>query len=45
MFDSNLNIYDTEDKRLLLYTSCTRALHVLNIHYLEEIESLLNNKF
>ncbi|MGX9754963.1 RNA polymerase recycling motor HelD [Clostridioides difficile] len=37
---SNKN-YNNEDERLLLYTCCTRALHVLNIYYLDEITSLL----
>lgn len=37
---SNKN-YNSEDERLLLYTCCTRALHVLNIYYLGEITSLL----
>ncbi|UDN62579.1 RNA polymerase recycling motor HelD [Clostridioides sp. ES-W-0016-02] len=37
---SNKN-YNNEDERLLLYTCCTRALHVLNIYYLDEISSLL----
>lgn len=33
--------YNSEDERLLLYTCCTRALHVLNIYYLGEITPLL----
>lgn len=37
---SNKN-YNNEDERLLLYTCCTRALHILNIYYLDEVSSLL----
>ncbi|MGO0904429.1 RNA polymerase recycling motor HelD [Clostridioides difficile] len=37
---SNKN-YNNEDERLLLYTCCTRALHILNIYYLDEVTSLL----
>jgi len=33
--------YKDEDDRLLLYTACTRALHVLNILYLGNVSSLL----
>lgn len=33
--------YNSEDERLLLYTCCTRALHVLNIYYIGEITPLL----
>ncbi|MGL5312831.1 MAG: RNA polymerase recycling motor HelD [Peptostreptococcaceae bacterium] len=39
---SNKN-YNSEDERLLLYTSCTRALHVLNIYYVDKVTSLLEN--
>ncbi|WP_413840943.1 ATP-binding domain-containing protein [Clostridioides sp. ZZV14-6044] len=39
---SNKN-YNNEDERLLLYTCCTRVLHVLNIYYLDEISSLLKH--
>lgn len=34
--------YNDEEDRLLLYTACTRALHVLNIFYLGNVSSLLN---
>ena len=34
--------YNNEDERLLLYTSLTRALHVLCVYYLGEITPLLN---
>ncbi|WP_346886866.1 RNA polymerase recycling motor HelD [Clostridium sp. UBA4395] len=37
---SDLKYRDEED-RLLLYTACTRALHVLNIFYLRNVSSLL----
>lgn len=33
--------YKDEEDRLLLYTACTRALHVLNIFYLRNVSSLL----
>ncbi|WP_461615649.1 HelD family protein [Clostridium sp. Marseille-QA1073] len=33
--------YKDEEDRLLLYTACTRALHVLDIFYLENVSSLL----
>lgn len=33
--------YKNEEDRLLLYTSCTRALHVLNIFYLGNLSPLL----
>lgn len=36
--------YNSEDERLLLYTCCTRALHVLNIYYLGEITPLLKKR-
>jgi len=34
--------YVFEDERRLLYTSCTRALHVLNIHYFNKMPSLIS---
>ena len=37
---SNLR-YKDKDDRLLLYTACTRALHVLDIYYLGNVSSLL----
>gem|GEM_PF-45518 len=33
--------YKDEEDRLLLYTACTRALHVLDIFYLRNVSSLL----
>lgn len=33
--------YNCEEERLLLYTACTRALHVLAIYYSGEISTLL----
>jgi len=33
--------YNCEEERLLLYTACTRALHVLGIYYSGEISTLL----
>jgi len=33
--------YKDEEDRLLLYTACTRALHILDIFYLGKISSLL----
>lgn len=33
--------YSSEDERLLFYTACTRALHVLRIYYSGEITPLL----
>ncbi|RDY26553.1 helicase [Romboutsia weinsteinii] len=41
IYDASNRNYNNEDERLLLYTCCTRALHVLNIYYLGEITSLL----
>lgn len=41
IYDASNKNYNSEDERLLLYTCCTRALHVLNIYYLGEITSLL----
>jgi DNA helicase-2/ATP-dependent DNA helicase PcrA len=41
IYDASNKSYNSEDERLLLYTCCTRALHVLNIYYLGEITSLL----
>lgn len=38
---SDLRYKDEEDK-LLLYTACTRALHVLDIFYLGNVSTLLN---
>lgn len=43
IYDASNKNYNSEDERLLLYTCCTRALHVLNIYYLDEITSLLKN--
>lgn len=36
--------YDCEEERLLLYTACTRALHILRIYYLGECTKLLKEK-
>ncbi len=33
--------YKDEEDRLLLYTACTRALHVLDVFYLENVSPLL----
>lgn len=41
IYDASNKNYDSEDERLLLYTCCTRALHVLNIYYVGEVTSLL----
>lgn len=41
IYDASEERYNSEDERLLLYTCCTRALHVLNIYYLGEITPLL----
>ncbi|WP_042274614.1 RNA polymerase recycling motor HelD [[Clostridium] dakarense] len=41
IYDASNKNYNSEDERLLFYTCCTRALHVLNIYYLGEITSLL----
>jgi DNA helicase-2/ATP-dependent DNA helicase PcrA len=41
IYDASNKNYNSEDERLLLYTCCTRALHVLNIYYVGEITSLL----
>lgn len=41
IYDASNKNYDGEDERLLLYTCCTRALHVLNIYYVGEVTSLL----
>ena len=41
---SNLR-YKEDDDRLLLYTACTRALHILDIFYLGNISPLLNLDF
>lgn len=35
--------YNTENERLLLYTSCTRALHVLNVYYTGKLNFLLDS--
>ncbi|MBL4930607.1 RNA polymerase recycling motor HelD [Clostridium paridis] len=37
--------YSSEEERLLLYTACTRALHVLCIYYSGECTPLLNESF
>jgi len=37
--------YYCEDERLLLYTACTRALHVLCIYYYGEITPLLKESY
>jgi len=36
--------YNGEEERLLLYTACTRALHVLCIYYAGEMTPLLRNR-
>lgn len=41
IYDASNKNYNSEDERLLFYTCCTRALHVLNIYYLGEITFLL----
>lgn len=41
IYDASNKNYNSEDERLLFYTCCTRALHALNIYYLDEITSLL----
>lgn len=37
--------YCCEEERLLLYTACTRALHVLCVYYSGEITPLLKDSF
>ncbi|GFP75553.1 RNA polymerase recycling motor HelD [Clostridium fungisolvens] len=34
--------YKSEEERLLLYTACTRALHVLNVYYSDKLTPLLD---
>ncbi|GFZ33054.1 DNA helicase [Clostridium zeae] len=34
--------YQSEEERLLLYTACTRALHVLNVYYSGKLTPLLD---
>lgn len=41
IYDASNKNYNSEDERLLLYTCCTRALHVLNVYHLGEITDLL----
>ena len=41
LYDVSNKNYNSEDERLLLYTCCTRALHVLNLYYVREVTSLL----
>lgn len=41
IYDASNKNYNSEDERLLLYTCCTRALHVLNVYHLGEITNLL----
>lgn len=41
LYDVSNKNYNSEDERLILYTCCTRALHVLNLYYVEEVTSLL----
>lgn len=36
-----VKVYKDEEDRLLLYTACTRAIHVLDIFYLGKVSSLL----
>lgn len=43
IYDASNKNYNCEGERLLFYTCCTRALHVLNIYYLGEITPLLKN--
>ncbi|WML34821.1 RNA polymerase recycling motor HelD [Clostridium sp. OS1-26] len=37
--------YNCEEERLLLYTACTRALHVLHIYYCGKITPLLKGNY
>jgi len=37
------NNYDSEDERNLLYTVCTRALHILNIYYNQNLSPFIEN--
>ena len=41
IYDASNKNYNSDDERLLLYTCCTRALHVLNVYHLGEITDLL----
>lgn len=41
IYDASNKNYNSENERLLFYTCCTRALHVLNIYYVDEISFLL----
>lgn len=41
LYNAGEETYNEEGDRLLLYTACTRALHVLAIYYLNEISPLL----
>lgn len=41
LYDVSNKNYNSEDERLILYTCCTRALHVLNLYYVGEVTSLL----
>lgn len=36
--------YCSEEERLLFYTACTRALHILSIYYFGNITPLLNGR-
>jgi len=41
LFNAGSGNYNCEEERLLLYTACTRALHVLHIYYSGKITYLL----
>lgn len=41
IYNAGETVYSCEEERLLLYTACTRALHVLGIYYSGEISPLL----
>lgn len=43
IYDASDNNYSSEDERLLLYTCCTRALHILNLYYIGTITPLLKD--
>ncbi|MEW9095311.1 MAG: ATP-binding domain-containing protein [Clostridiaceae bacterium] len=37
--------YNGEEERLLLYTACTRALHLLCVYYSGKVTPLLNGSY
>lgn len=41
IYNAGEAVYSCEEERLLLYTACTRALHILGIYYSGKISPLL----